>query len=213
MLITLDQFKTLAGVTEGDSDDFLTTQLQIVSETIRSYCRRNFNSASYIQTFYWEDYKGQILKDFSLYEYPLVSVASVVIDTTTTVPTTDYRIHLPTGKLIFKDCASSSLNYFNDLKVTYTAGYASVPLPVQDAITSIVSERYSKKKAGINLGFGSDVQQVSIPGVVNISYDYTLASNERSSTFGSILGNYINILDYYRSERAIVGSGELAFMG
>jgi hypothetical protein len=77
---------------------------------------------------------------------------------------------------------------------------------------SIIEERYNKKKSGISLNFGSDVQRVSIAGTISVDFDYSLQSNERVSAYGTILGNYINVLDQYRSERVLTGSGMITYV-
>ncbi len=41
---------------------------------------------------------------------------------------------------------------------------------------------------------------------MSIDFDYTLQANERKTGFGMILGNYVNILDQYRSERPLIGA-------
>ena len=72
---------------------------------------------------------------------------------------------------------------------------------------TVVDERNNKIN-NIAPNFGSNVQRLSIPGTMSIDFDYTLQANERSSSFGMFLGNYINVVDYYRSERVAIGQVE-----
>ena len=75
-----------------------------------------------------------------------------------------------------------------------------------------MGERYNKKSSGVDLNFGSDVQRVSIPGAISIDFDYSLSNNERKSAYGVILGSNSNILDDWRSERSVIGSGKLEYV-
>jgi hypothetical protein len=68
----------------------------------------------------------------------------------------------------------------------------------------LIEERYNKKVAGVALNFGSDVQRLSVPGVMSIDFDYTLQNNERDSKFGMFIKGYANVLDSFRSERSIL---------
>jgi len=218
MLVTLDNTKTYLGIPllTTTYDTFLTQQIEIISEAIENYCQRSFNSASYTQTFYKDEFqKDQRVMDLlPLYHFPVISIASVTVkadELDTGTAYTDYRLHKPTGWLNKKQ-----YEYFftegEIIEVVYTAGYATIPKTIENAVYSLVSERYNKKINGIDLNFGSDVQSISIPGTISIAYDYSLQDNERKTAFGAILGKYVNTLDYFRSERAIVGDVRLAYL-
>jgi hypothetical protein len=64
----------------------------------------------------------------------------------------------------------------------------------------------------VALNFGSNVQRISVPGVMGIDFDYTLSTNERNNKYGMILGDYLNVFDNYRSERTLVGESEVSFI-
>lgn len=207
MLDSLANVKTRLGITGTTYDTFLTSQIQLVSDVIEAYCRRKFLEASYTQTFYKDDIGS--VKRFELFQFPVSSVDSLQLDGVD-VDTADYRLHSPTGTVIGKSgfvfCPT------DEMVVEYTAGYPECPSPVLSVLDSIVGERYNKKVSGVDLNFGSDVQRISIPGAISIDFDYTLKNNDRSSAYGSILGNNANILDDWRSERAIIGSGKLSYV-
>jgi hypothetical protein len=201
--------KSYLGIASGNTsyDSFLTEQLVLLTDVITAYCRRNFESATYVQTFYKDE--NCEAKSISVFQYPLISVTSVVEDGQT-LSTDFYRLNKPSGTIVGQDKVFFRAKQTD---VTYVAGFATVPSPVQSVVKSIVQERYNKKSSGISLDFGSDVQRISIPGAISIDFDYTLSNNERSSAFGSILGNHANVLDFYRSERAIIGSDKLTYIG
>lgn len=209
MLVTLADMKSFLGIASGNTsnDAFLTDQLSLLTEVITAYCRRNFESATYIQTFYRDENPESKL--LTLFQFPIISLASIVEDGVT-LSTDNYRVNKPTGMITAIDykffCAKETV-------ITYTAGFATVPLAVQSAVKSIVQERYNKKTSGINLDFGSDVQRISIPGAISIDFDYSLNNNERKNAFGAILGAQLNVLDFYRSERAVIGNDKLIYIG
>lgn len=216
MLITVAEAKTYLGIDPTDTsfDTFLDLQIKIVSGAVEEYCNRKFAETDYTQLFYREDFKNSSLKELELYHYPLVSITSVLekdAEADAGNPVIDYRYHAPTAKL-----TKSFGNFFCQriIEVKYKSGFAAnaIPALIQSVVYGLVEERYNKKKAGVDLNFGSDVQRISIPGTISIDYDYSLQSNERKSALGQILGNYLNVLDPFRSERAVVGSGVLSYV-
>jgi hypothetical protein len=186
-------------------DDFLTEQIEVVSDAIEAYCGRKFLSAPYAQTFYFDDFNNYP-KEIELYMYPVSSIDSVEEDEEAI---TDYRTNKPFGILTRKE---GWFQTGDELVIQYTAGFTTLPSPIRQVVYNVVEERYNKKTSGVALNFGSDVQRVSIPGTISIDFDYTLTQNERTNAFGSILGNNLNVLDAYRSERVIVGSGSLKYV-
>jgi hypothetical protein len=214
--------KLYLGITDTTKDTFLNQQIALISDTIEAYCSRKFASTQYIQTFYREELEdlGLTVNEVVCYHFPLISVDNIItkqLDTDVGEAVTDYRIHKPSAKIIKKRFLTSytlPLFYYgnNILEVTYTAGYATIPATVTQVVYDLVKERFNKMTNGIDLNFGSDVQSIAIPGVINIQYDFKLQNNKRDSAFGVILGNSANVLDFYRSERAVVGSLRLAYV-
>ncbi len=209
MLVTLSDMKAYLGIPSGNTsyDSFLTEQLTLLTDVITAYCRRNFESATYVQTFYRDENPES--KYLNLFQFPVISITSIEEDGVTLDPY-NYRTNKPTGIITAIEhkffCAKET-------EVTYVAGFATIPTPIQSVVKSIVQERYNKKSSGINLDFGSDVQRISIPGAISIDFDYSLNNNERSNAFGSILGSHVNVLDFYRSERSVVGTDKLTYIG
>lgn len=218
MLVTLEDMKIRLGIPDAttDHDDFLNSQITIISDTIEAYCLRKFEQASYTQTYYYDDFSDITpLRNLLMFHYPMISLTSieekdsdgVVSDTLTS---SSYRVHSPSGKVKRLEGAYPSSWFSNgaySVDMVYEAGYAyaDIPKPIQEAVYGLVEERYNKDQSNVNVNFGSDVQRVSIPGAISVDFDYSLQANERTSKFGMILGNYSNVLDPYRSERAVLG--------
>ena len=215
MLVSLEDIKTYLGETTIDYDTFLTERLNLYTSAINNYCGRVFEAGDYTQDFYRTNFEDDA--DIFLYQYPINSIATVKtvstllgVDTKTTLETYDYRSNNKIGKVLRID-GGVSRSWFGDLdlnsriEVIYNAGYVTIPLEIQSVIKSLVEQDYNKKKSGVDINFGKDVQRMAIPGVLSLDFDYTLQQNERNVRFGMLLGDYVNILDFYRSERPLIG--------
>lgn len=216
-LVTLTDMKTYLGETTTNYDTFLQAQLDLYSSVVENYCGRKFESASYTQTFYKNNFDSQS-KKLPLYHYPIISVATVSeitsyegTDTSTSVFTSyEYRINAGEGSL-YKLSGGALQTWFAGIcfdtrvEVEYTAGYATIPLEIDAVVKRLVEEDYNKKKSNVPLNLGPEIQSIAIPGVMNIAYDYSLQANERTNKFGMLIGNYSNVLDSFRSDRAVIG--------
>lgn len=224
MLVTLDDTKNYLQIPLAtlDYDIFLNTQIDFLSKVIEEYCQRKFEQITYTQEFYIDLFNdNNSRKQLWAFQYPIISVTSVKeittvnsVDNEVLVAAQEYRIHKDLGKLERFSAFGIRQNWFVDLsnqdfartQVIYEAGYASIPLTIQNVMFELIAERYNKHKAGIDLNFGNDIQRLSVPGVMSIDFDYTLQNNERKSRLGMFVKGYSNVLDMFRSERAILGS-------
>jgi hypothetical protein len=208
MLVTLADVKSFLGESGNTFDSFLTEQINLISDAIEQYCGRKFLTATYKQTYYSKDYKPAPLQ-LQMYHYPVKTLTSLKQDGVLTVD--GFRLHKATGTLISD---FRFLNSEDEIEVIYDAGYdqAEIPTPLKNVVYSLVEEKYNRKKSGLSLNFGNDVQRISVAGTMSIDFDYSLNNNDRSNAFGSILGAHLNVVDAYRSDRRIIGSGTLAFV-
>lgn len=206
MLDTLQNVKDRLGISGTDDDTFLTAQITLISDVIESYCRRKFAATDWIQTFYREDMRNAFVLE--TFHFPIISVTSLDVDDDTYTPDL-LRIHKPTGQVKRSD---GGIVLGDEVILSYRAGYTTIPSPILAVLDALVGERYNKEKSGVDLNFGSDVQRISIPGAISIDFDYSLTNNDRSSSYGTIIGNYANILDDWRSERAVIGSGSVEYV-
>lgn len=213
MLVTLSDMKTYLDISTSDHDAFLTSNLELISSVVENYCGRKFASDSYIQTFYKDEYESNRASELLLYHFPVTEITQVLNQDDEEI--TEYRVHWDSGNIKYRDSYGTRKNFFSNtssIEITYTAGYSTIPLAIQEVVKLLVAERFNKSQAGVNIDFGNNVQRLSVAGVMSIDFDYTLQSNERSSKFGMILGNYANVLDFYRSERAISGEIKDAYV-
>jgi hypothetical protein len=182
-------------------DDFLTSQEEIISASVEEYCSRTFSLKTYVETFYQDDF-SEGTDHIHLNQYPVTDI-EYAMDGEDDI-TEDVRFNKPRGTM-----KGDFFQTEEEMEVKYTAGFEEIPPPVKSVILSLVGERYSKKSQGVDLNFGSDIQRVSIPGTLSIDYDYSLTSNDRKTGMGIILGNYVNVLDQYRSDRAVSSSRDV----
>lgn len=217
MLVPLNDLKNYLGIPLVDTtyDTFLTLQGEVVSEAISEYCSRRFELLSYTQKIYKDEaHQSYDNKKLMLRGFPVISIASFVEksdDLDPGVDVEDYRISNEMG-LVTKNNGNLFTGCKTFLEVEYQAGYATIPVLIQNVVYSVVEERYNKKKAGIDVNFGSDVQRISIPGAISIDFDYSLQNNERKTHLGQILGNHVNVLDAFRSDRAVTGSVKVEYV-
>lgn len=207
MLSPVEDVKERLGITEDSLDDFLEAQIQLISDVIEAYCRRKFAAATWIQTFYREDIRSA--SQMELYHFPIITLTSIDIDEVA-VDLDTLRIHKPSAILRRSVDAPALLG--DEIIVEYEAGYETIPSPILAVLDALVGERYNKKRSGVDLSFGADIQRVSIPGAISIDFDYSLANNDRKSAYGTIIGNHANVLDDWRSERSVIGSGKLEYV-
>ena len=180
MLVDLNTMKDYLDIVSNDYDVFLTQQITLVSEAIEGYCGRKFEQANYVQTFYIQDYLNTPQKELYTFHYPIIGTP--VVEDVDDNPVDDFRVQKDLGLLILDD--DYFLRYTRQLvEVTYTAGYAVIPATIQSVVFDLVEARYNKKKSGVALNFGTDVQRVSIPGVISIDFDYTLTLNDRKNKY------------------------------
>lgn len=222
MLVTLDDTKNYLGISLVDTtyDVFLNSQIAFLSEVISNYCRRIFDQTDYVEEFYIDNYDPLEDKKLWTFHYPVNSITSINevltfdgVDELTLIPAEEYLVHNRSGMVErFSDYGirqrwfqNMSIGNKARIRILYNAGYSTVPLDIQNVVFELIEERYNKKKSGISLNFGNDVQRLSVPGVMAIDFDYSLQNNERKSKYGMFIKGYTNILDVYRSERAIKG--------
>jgi hypothetical protein len=140
--ISLEHYKTYAGITSPDNDRKLEGLISRAEGIIRSYCGRGIALTAYSEDATLE---GAYL---FLKEFPVMSVSSVQYwDLDGVIQTID-----PAYYRYFKDEGSIELTYegqtlintskygggVNNAKVTYTAGYAYVPEDIKQVTMDIV---------------------------------------------------------------------------
>lgn len=139
-LITVAEYKTYAGITSTNSDVAIKNLIPKVSNLTKAYCRRTF--VDYVDDAKTEVFDGGAY--LLLGEYPVLSVSSVEYSTDygkTYLPLvefTDYVIS-NSDQVILPITTSSFTNHPNGYRVTYTAGYETLPEDLKLAVMDLVT--------------------------------------------------------------------------
>jgi hypothetical protein len=163
-LTTLVEAKKYLSIVSSDTsqDSFIERLINTSSQTIEQYCSRKIK-----QTSYTEYYDGRNSNKILLNNYPASKPSAVysdsvwTFDSTSLLDSDDYDI-VDNIELVLRD------GYFpigrRNIKVTYQAGYATVPSDLEQACLMLVDYLYmhyndrrigvsSKSKNGENISY------------------------------------------------------------
>lgn len=191
-LTDLADVKDELGITTGGSDTVLGRYISSASLAAMQYCNRTFAVETLSEQFFADHPNRMVrggVKILQLTRWPLVAKSTVVTeDSIVLVEGTDYLVDNANGQLTRLD-ASGLAVYWHPLPLTvaYSAGYASIPLDVADAIIRMVTRRFSAKGRDPNL------KQQSIPGVLEQSW--WIATGTET---GNMSPDITDVLDNYR---------------
>jgi len=166
-LVTLAEYKAHAGITSTTQDDALNSLIPAVSNLVKQICRRTFVD-------YVNDSKVQVFKGgtaFNVAETPLLSVISVEYSLdygntyTELTEFTDYAVDQETNQIVpirnmnfyadYYGGLDTSMRYnpdpeftkrVNGYRVTYTAGYETIPYDLKMAVMDLIT--YQLKSDG-----------------------------------------------------------------
>lgn len=175
-LISIAEYKVWAGISGTAQDALLTVLVDAVSMEVRRWCDRDLTTGfeSAARTEY---YDGTGEETIQLVEWPVTSVASVVIryagGTTETVDANTYRVDGGSGVLSRIDAVRTRYpvttfgnvdtifgaepmfpSGFRNIGVTYTGGYATIPADLKMACYRLTDLAYSAR--GRNFALASE---------------------------------------------------------
>jgi hypothetical protein len=156
-LVTLAEYKAYAGIASANQDAEIASIIPAASELIKSICQRGFND--WVDTAKVETFNGGYPKLF-LDEYPILSISSVETSTdygstyTELVEFTDYVVDNEDNSIIRigRDRRGLPLEfprYTNGYRVTYYAGFETLPTDLRIAALDLVSY-YLKHEGSIH---------------------------------------------------------------
>jgi len=180
-LVTKAEYKAYLGITSVNSDTEIDFLIPKVSDLVKTYCRRTFID-------FYDEAKTEVFdggfKQIILKETPVVTVNSVAYSAdygktyTNLVKFTDY---------VVRDDYVLSLNpngftqQINGYKVTYFAGYETVPADLKLAVLDLV-EYYSKNNGAVH-----STRDIT-PNTTQISY---VASSNFPASIKRVLDQYM----------------------
>ncbi|GAB7388993.1 hypothetical protein BSNK01_28310 [Bacillaceae bacterium] len=130
-LTSLDKAKRYLKIESNEHDELIQDLITAASTAIETYTSRIF-----VQKSYTELYDGKGLNYLVLRQAPIVSVSEVKIDDQT-LPAEDYAFYAETGVLRRK--TGFWPEGVQNIEVSYTAGYSTVPPDVEQAVILLVA--------------------------------------------------------------------------
>jgi hypothetical protein len=139
-LTTLDAVKLYLGLTTDADDPLLSALITSYSQWVRSYCERDFDSRAY------EIYRsGRDATFLLLPEIPVTAIALLEIDGKA-IPAQpafgQYGFRFSSDRIVVEGGVRFCWGVEN-IRVQYTAGYATIPADIAQAVNEIVGLRYS----------------------------------------------------------------------
>lgn len=144
-LCALADVKAYRGITDANSDAILTTLITNVSALIETYCNRVFAQATYTETR-----NGGCGPKLYLMNGPVTEVSSLSVNGQAVPPAPDaisYGFVWDASTVYIRPGGYPGEFYkgIQNVTVTYTAGYASVPPEVNQACVEWVAFKFAKR--------------------------------------------------------------------
>ena len=196
-LTTLQNVKDYLGVPiASQADDlFLAALISRASALCEKYCDRVLGQATYTD----EEYDGRDSDSIWLKQYPVASVANVKIDGSL-LAASDYVLYKDQGRIRKKsgNFAGSNIDSagvlsdarapgVRNVTVTYTAGYATIPLDLEQAVIELVKRKYQHRQKG-----DENIVSRTLPGGESVSY-----------SVADLLPETKMVLDMYRRRETV----------
>jgi len=140
-LTTLANVKGWLNITTNGDDAVLQRMISSVSQYVQSWLNRSLLSASYT-----EKRSGTGTHSMALSNYPIRSIASLVIDGVTIPASTDgiQSGYMFDERMLYLVGYTFTPRLLN-VAISYTAGYAVVPPEIEQAVIDTLSLRYRER--------------------------------------------------------------------
>lgn len=164
-LVTKEEYKSYFGISSTNSDSQIDFLIPKVSDLVKNYCRRTF--VDYVNDSKSETTSGGYGSKLFLKEYPLIQVISVEFSEdygqtyTELVEFTDFAIDTEEGTIYKID--GEWTKYINGYKITYTAGYETLPEDLKLAVLDLVKYYMTNDMA---------VHSPKAPGTNSVQIEY-----------------------------------------
>lgn len=169
-LVTLSEYKAYAGITSTTQDAVIAAIIPRVSALIKSLCFRTF--VDYVNDSKIEVYSGGTAT-LSMQESPLLSLSSLEYSSdygatyTELVEFTDFAIDRENDSIIPINAIDGFPKKINGYRITYTAGYETLPEDLKLAVFDTISY-YVKNDMAIH--------SPKAPGTNTVQIEYVLST-------------------------------------
>ena len=186
-LVTLEEVKDEIGMEQDVTqfDNFLNRKIEAISTQIEDYCARSFIEQA-ITNERWDYPIGVIM----LKQFPVDSIQEVRVDGTA-ITADEYHLDEETGRLWYKSDTQIQNWEASDVEeyveVDYTAGYATLPADLKDAVLALVRKAYLGRKGDPSV----NVKFESVPNAISTAYFDPAKEHP-------LFGNFIEVIALYR---------------
>lgn len=180
-LVSKSDYKNYLGITSTNKDQELDFLIPKVSSLVKTYCRRTFiDYYDEAKTEYFDGGYDKII----LQETPVVIVKEVALSTNygqTYTKLTKYTDWVDIGDTVRCIGTDKFYEYLRGYRVTYTAGYETVPEDLKLAVLDLI-EYYTKNNSAVH------VNRDVTPNVTQIQY---VATTHFPAHIKRVLDQYI----------------------
>ena len=171
-LVTVAEYKAYAGISSTNQDTTIAVLISKVSHLVKNICRRTF--VDYIDDFKVDTSRGPVDNRILLSETPILSVASVqysgdygktYIDL---VEYTDYVVDIEKDAIEIIASEYMGINKVNAFRITYNAGYETIPEDLKLAVFDLVGY-YIRNDSAIHSHKAIGSNTVQIEYITNTS--------------------------------------------
>lgn len=169
-LVTLAEYKAYAGIASTNQDTQINSIIPIASQLVKTFCHRTF--VDYVSESKTEVFSGGWSKLY-LKEYPILSIGSVEVSSdygnnyTELTEFTDYVLDAEDGAITCIN-AEEFPKVVNGYKVTYTAGYETLPADLKVAVLDLITY-YLKNDMSVH--------SPKAPGTNSVQVEYITTAN------------------------------------
>lgn len=182
-LITLQEYKTYAGLTTPNHDAEVNNLIPKVSELVKNYCKRTFNS--YVDEDKVETFNGAVAS-FILEETPVLQVLDVEYSSDfgrTYSSLAEYTDWVEDAGYIVAVNPNGWPRQLRGYRVTYRAGYETLPEDLKLAVMDLVT--YYRRNDGA-------IHSSKAPGTNSVQVEYI--------TTTSLPAHIRRVLDLHRAD-------------
>lgn len=141
VLSTIDSVKLKLGITGAASDALLQQYVTAACQTVESWLGRIIGSNTYTKVLNGNGHRSAFLGQF-----PITAVSAVVVDGVS-IPAdpaaTGYGYVFDELAIYLRGCAFSK--GVQNISITYTAGYATIPTDISESVDEIVILNYNRR--------------------------------------------------------------------
>lgn len=195
-LVALDDLKADLQILDDTEDDYLARAISKASAAVAQYCNRVFavETVQDVIDIERDSYPWQLpggIGALQASRWPITALTSVTEDGTALVQDTDFRMDAARGQFLRLSPFTGSVVPWPSLPVTliYSAGFATIPLDLQDAVTTVVKSLRANRTRDPLL---------RSENILNGLYAYTLFDGSQVAGGGGTADQVALALDNYR---------------